>query len=524
MFKKTALALMMVVLASGCAYLPDRLDADKGIEDSDIFPKEVLGSRLSTSFEKPAIEYRKPGGDEYFRISRMEPSDELPDMGVKVLSVNNASVYDSLRILLLDLGINLSMSYETANKTGMYMAHGEGTLPYIVEEIANATDLFYHFKNNTLSFSEEESFVFKIPPMLDDEAEKDILSTMVSLGVDEAAIDSRYNMVTFKTTPKHMKGINSYLKSISEAGSVIVFDTWIWEVALDQGNKSGIKWENFNIGNNNSSLSLSGGSIPNIESASDLIGAISHTTNNLSLTGLVSFLKSHGSLSTLSQPKISLISGSSAKMEVGEEVRYVSELTSTVSTTGETTQSSAQTETLSTGLKLNIYGAYEQTSVFSKITLEISDLLRFNDFAASGTTLSLPHTMIRKIESDTRIEPGEYFILGGVNMSRKQNADTGTPSFFGIKGISMPFSREKEVNKSELVIVMRPRVVVFGENPNPVKEAPSEEASVEDAPIEETPDEKVVEPEQEVKEHEESEKELDLSSSADETTKKEGEQ
>lgn len=465
MIKKTLIA-SSVALLSGCAYIPDKFSPDYSVMDNETVPDEVSRSSLDSDRNLPSIEYRKAGSDEYFKISRMDDNDPIPDVDVMWFSVNNASVYDTLRILLLDVGINLSMSHETANKTGMYMTHGKGSLPHLVEQIADASDLFYRHKNNTLSFRNKESFVFKIPPMLDEETREGVKLTLESLGAQGVSIDSRFNAVTFEATRNKLKAIEDYLKNVSKSGSVIIYDTWIWEVSLNESNRAGVKWEDFSYMKGNTAIDISGGGdIGDLDSATDLIGGIAHATENFSLNMLVSFLKKHGSLSTLSHPKISLMSGSNAKLEVGEEVKYVSELTSTVSTTGDTTQSSAETETLSTGLKLNIRGAFESESVYSKIGLEISDLLRFNEFTASGTVLSLPHTMIRKVETDTRMEPGEYFILGGVNMSRKQNDDTGTPSLFGKAGIGMPLSKADSMEKSELVIVMRPRVIVFDESP-----------------------------------------------------------
>lgn len=457
-----------LALSAGCAQLPDKLDPDLEVgQDSDL-PKEIRDRRLDSRQSLPAVEYR-PYDKDYYTISRMTKSEPLPDVGVKTLSVDNASVYDALRMLLLDLDINLAMSYEVANKTGMYVAHGSGSLQSIIQEVAKATNLFYTYRNKTLTFSETESFVFKIPPVLDEKSEESMAKALFALGVEEAAIDPRFNTVTFRTTPNKLDGIRAYLQQVAKTGSVVVFDAWIWEVALNEGQNTGIKWENFNLASGDTELSLSGGgvSIPDPTNANNLVGAITHTAENLSLTSLVSFLKSQGELNTLSQPKISVLSGSSASLEIGEEQKYVSELTSTTSSSGDTTQSSAETDTLSTGLKMNIMGSYESDSVFSNLTLEISDLLRFQDFQASGTTLSLPHTMIRKVKTETRVEPGEYFIIGGVNMSRQQKDDKGAPSFFGIPGISIPFSRANTTEKSELVIVMRPRVIVFGDNPNP---------------------------------------------------------
>lgn len=465
MMKKTLIA-SSVALLSGCAYIPDKFEPDYSVMNDEVAPSEVNQSGLDNARDLPSIEYRKAGSDEYFKISRREENEPVPDVDVMWFSVNNASVYDTLRILLLDLGINLSMSHETANKTGMYMTHGKGSLPHLVEQIADASDLFYRYKNNTLSFRNTESFVFKIPPMLDEETRNGVQLTLESLGARGVSIDSRFNVVTFEATRNKLKAIEDYLRNVSNSGSVIVYDTWIWEVSLNESHKSGVRWEDFSYMGKNTSVNISGGGEVNgIDSATDLIGGIAHATENFSLNMLVRFLKQHGSLSTLSHPKISLMSGSQAKLEVGEEVKYVSELTSTVSTTGDTTQSSAETETLSTGLKLNIRGAFESESVYSNIALEISDLLRFNEFTASGTVLSLPHTMIRKVETDTRMEPGEFFILGGVNMSRKQNDDSGTPSLLGKAGISLPLSKSQSIEKSELVIVMRPRVIVFDESP-----------------------------------------------------------
>lgn len=465
---KIGAVLLVLSFLSACntfgKYKTDNFSEVKKSAELSKDVKSVVNKHLNRDL--PPIEYRSSGKTGYFILSKKEdPTSGFPDLKLEgVFSVSNTNVYDTLNTLFLGTGIGLSMSKDSANKTGLYViSEKDVSLKGMVDKIVSAAGLFYEFKDNTVYVKNTESYVFKTPPMLSEEASTGIQKSLEAQGATQVAVDTQFNIVSFNAGQESIQKIKTYLKHINESLSVIVYDTWIWEVSLFEEHSSGVRWEEFIWDNEVNKVSLNGSGGASFDNGflnSGVAGGISYTTKSLSLTSLVRFLQKYGSLSTLSNPKISLLSGSTGVFSAGEKIKYVSELTSTVSTTGETTQSSAQTETLSTGLKMTVKGAYEGSSVFSQFKIETIDLVNFNDFAASGTTLALPRTIDRLAETESRIVPGEYFILGGINMVRNQYSQEGVPL---PKNYNLPYTKAKEDEKTELVMVIKPRVILFKE-------------------------------------------------------------
>lgn len=473
--RKSLVAAVLAATTSimtGCSSLPQS-SMSEIINESKV-PVTGLEKGLIGGQKMKPIEYRPLSRTDYFKLVRLVESEPVPDIQIEPFTITNGSPYDAMRLLLEGTGLNVTMPSSVAIKTGVYTSYMEGSLESVVSRLADSINVFWYYKNGGFNLKESERFVFKMPPMISVQNAEAIKNSLERIGANDVALDTQFNTVVLTAKKNTLPAIERYVENVNLSSSLVVYDTWIWEVTLSEGYQTGIKWENFKLGDSNFSITGSGGFASDPATTKDLVGGLSYATPNLSLSMLMSFLEEHGELETLSHPKLSALSGTEAELSVGEKEDYLSELASTVSTTGDTTQSTATTKTLETGLSLKVRPNYEAGSVFTELQLKISDFIRFKDVVASGTTLSLPKTMDRELKTVTRIQPGEFFILGGVNLTRKSKDSAGVP-LSKSNNLEIPVSRSEETEKSELVMVMRPRVVLFSEPPvQPEKEVGDE--------------------------------------------------
>jgi MSHA biogenesis protein MshL len=168
---------------------------------------------------------------------------------------------------------------------------------------------------------------------------------------------------------------------------------------------------------------------------------------------LVDFLRSQGSVRAISQPRIALMSGSKGSLRVGQSTTYVAKVGSNFN--GNLTQLSVETQSLQTGFELTLFGEEHEGTVYTHINLSLADLVKFNRFTAVDTDLTLPQTAEREVKTTVRARPGDIVLLGGIATQRDTldvNNGVGATRKTGA------------VERSELVIALKPRIVRFAES------------------------------------------------------------
>jgi hypothetical protein len=77
----------------------------------------------------------------------------------------------------------------------------------------------------------------------------------------------------------------------------------------------------------------------------------------------------------------------------------------------------------------------------------------------AGTTIELPKTSSSEVNTLVRSRPNDVILLAGIQIQRSNNDTLGLPGPGG--RLVLPTRSEKSVERSELVIVLRPRVKRF---------------------------------------------------------------
>ena len=179
-------------------------------------------------------------------------------------------------------------------------------------------------------------------------------------------------------------------------------------------------------------------------------------------------------MQTISNPQVTFVSGSSAELKVGGTSTYISQVGQLVSanntsgtsnptgTTGVGTNT-VSTSTLTTGLAVNVNGAYENGVVLANLNIQISSLVGNNlnpQSAGNGTTIDLPQTTDERINNIIRVRPGDNLVMAGLVTSADSKSRQGIP----LPGDnSLPQYGDDQKDNHELVVVVKPSVILFSD-------------------------------------------------------------
>ncbi len=80
--------------------------------------------------------------------------------------------------------------------------------------------------------------------------------------------------------------------------------------------------------------------------------------------------------------------------------------------------------------------------------------------AEADVISQVPEIQVREMESVLRVASGNTAVIGGLMQDTASKDDRGLPGLHDAKGFGILFgSKEREFDKTELVIFLRPRVI-----------------------------------------------------------------
>lgn len=461
--KKYAASLLMVVLfpflLNGCA-----------VKEKPKYKK----------IERPVLTVEKDDGIQYlgsngtFRIQANMDANEQPlpvEHVIEGVSFTNASLYEVMLYVLKDTGISFSIVNESPNSAiqvaNVTTNNLSGTLPEVIKTLSDYSGFFYSYKNNHLAIYPDRQFLVEIPPV--DELMDSITAMINNFGAVKVSLDRPAKVISFRANKLSYDQINNYLSYVSKTRSLIVYDTVIYEVAFSNGSQQGIAWDKLVLSDKSGSLgltsnaSLSGGATQALPIAGGVGFSAIYNGGSASMSVLAAFLETQGTLKTVSQPKISVMAGGKAMWRVGNTTSFVSKVGSTVGST--VTQTTVETNQLLTGLDMLVNGDVYEGTIVTGIKIKLNDLLRFVPYSALGTQLNLPQTANRELETTVRARPGDTIMLAGINIDKESQDSSG---LFGNQRNWLPTGNTENSSKSELVIVLKPRLIKFTPPPKKV--------------------------------------------------------
>ncbi len=475
--------ILSLLLTNSCAWLGDGINAPEHMKERDPRLQQMPDQAQTVRGDKdPAIVKLELG--KALHPENLRPSEPLPSkVKIEATNLNNVPVTSALQAVLADTDITLLWGSKQLQERKVTLMNLKGALPVVVNRICRAAKILCSYRNGALELAEEDTFVVQLPGIAasptdnkSDALASTIAESIESLINGKVKADSVGGNLIYTTNAEGHERVQGYLDQLRNGRPLIVMQLYIWQVTLDDSKKLGISWKDLHLpslGGTTQSLNIISNSntqtVANSEGVS--LGAVLSGSVDVNL--LAGFLATQGKVQTISSPQLTFVSGTSAKFEVGNSERYVSQVgtlvNSTVAGTGTTSGASnntVNTEELKTGLDITISGNYESGVVFSNLQIKTSDLIQFTSIPTGTTTLQLPKTANRTVQTVLRVRPGDNLVLAGLQTSREDRAREGLPGPDFTDGIIPTFGSGK-ISNSELVVMVKPSVVFFSDKQGP---------------------------------------------------------
>jgi hypothetical protein len=458
--------LLAALSLSGCGAIAHRepLKDDQQLLPNSQYEEESTGRGALGEVSGPAVSHMAIDS-RYFVMPDASDLSEMPAIEIDPVSAAGVSMADLLRLMLTDTGLSYTIDPMLAQISGFFVEGLGGDLRQALKRLSETHGFFVDYNSNHLTFRYIKPFTVRFPAMFNTEMMGQMASSAMRMGAFNVTEDAGQRSLVVETDYRGYQKISDHFSSLKNEGAIILVDAWVWEVDVTDSNRTGINWDLLRYnGSNNVSLDVTGGASVNATSqtanAAGLNFDLQATTGNFTLNQIFDFVQAYGTTTNVSSPTLSMLSGGFVEFESIERRQYVSRVSGTVSQTGETTQTSAETSDLETGFRVEMQSIFDGDLVYTALNIEVSELVRFNEFNAFNTTLTLPEEVERSLVTESVVEPGRYIIVGGLRKRSFAKFDSGMPS--GQDGVYLAkFLNDQEIEESELVIVLRPRVIAF---------------------------------------------------------------
>ncbi|MCD8519858.1 MAG: type II and III secretion system family protein [Alphaproteobacteria bacterium] len=426
-----------------------------GARSLDIPSPASTKQRQSSINERPDSVIFLPLGSDVL-VPETLPSDPLPQTEVGPFELRSETLAGALQLILADYEIPLAFETDEGLTRTITVANLRGPMGDVVQRVCSLADLYCSFEDGVLVIKDTQTFTVTIPPIGGDSSVLSSLATGLQAITGTAPItDEGTRTIVYTATNRTARLAERYFQKLRANTALIVYEVYIWQVTLNSANATGIDWQRIqNIGKFNTGINLPGGTGAGFTPIS--IGLPTTGDVNFGADDVFEFISTYGAVKTVSQPQVTMLSGGEATLRVAETQNYVSQLSQTVDN-GEVSVSS-QTDSVDTGFTLTISSAWDNATVYGAVELNIQEFQGFEPFTAGNNLeLRLPRTTENELTTQVRVRPGDSLLIAGLVQSDDQLNKNGP----GFMEPFLPLSRDATVSNSELVILLRPRVVVY---------------------------------------------------------------
>ena len=443
-------ALMLSVFVSACA--PMNVPDGRTI---DIPPAMKASPRNNAINENRDAVMTIPLGEDVL-VPEIKIGESLSDDIVGPYELRGETLAGALQLVLAGYDVPIAFQTEEGLSRTITVANLKGSVNDVVRRLCGLADLYCTYEGGILEVKETETFTVSLPP-LDDEGFTSISAGLQAVSGAETVIDTSTRTLIYTVTQRNSERAVKYFNRLRANTALIVYETYIWEVQLGTANSAGIRWDKLgDIGAFNTGISLDG-SISSQVGTPITIGLPTRSEVNLATGDILRFLTEQGAVKTISQPQLTVLSGSEANLRVAETINYIESLSRTTDDDGDETVSTTTAE-VDTGFELNIKSSWDESTVYASIALKINEFLGFQDFdAGDDNTLQLPRTSERELDTQVRSRPGDSILIAGLVRERDEYDAAG----IGTNTPLIPTSRTGLTDNTELVILLRPRVIRY---------------------------------------------------------------
>lgn len=273
-------------------------------------------------------------------------------------------------------------------------------------------------------------------------------------GVGTLQIDERTNKIAVTDYAQKLDEISGIIRAFDEKTAQVLIDAQIIEIKPSDKFEMGIDWD-FWI----EKYFKMSAALPISHSGRLLLGTADTTpTGKGQYKAVIDLLRTVGETRILSSPRIMALNNQEAKILVGSKEAYITSTTSQ-SGTGSTVVSQ-NVNFVDVGIKLYVTPTINTGGfVTMKIRPEISSSVLTN-ITSVGQVTQVPIVSTSETETTVMVKDGVTIIIGGLKKDEKTKTESRMPILGDIPFLGRAFTRTSdEVKKTELVILLTPRIV-----------------------------------------------------------------
>lgn len=280
---------------------------------------------------------------------------------------------------------------------------------------------------------------------------KDVIknTTEVNIIADKAS-----NSLFIYASPDEYAQIRKLIASMDFRPPAVQVDMIIAEVTLNDEMRYGVQWylkkTGRLIGDTTNNLGIPAGITPNLSF---------NIVDQLNNYATLQLLGSQTSFSLLSNPKIVVKNGATARILVGQEQPVIGSKSSTAvaGTTGTTV---IVPEFKKIGLELEVTPTVSADNEVRMI-IKLKNTTITGTITLGGTTDSYPILANRELTTDLVVDDGHTVFLGGMRQKSATDSASKVPGLGDIGGIGAMFRNKDTLNNgNELIILVTPTVML----------------------------------------------------------------
>ncbi|MFV1967832.1 MAG: type II secretion system protein GspD [Pirellulaceae bacterium] len=252
--------------------------------------------------------------------------------------------------------------------------------------------------------------------------------------------------VVVTDTPTVLGRVAQYLDQVDVPPRQVMIEVHILQITLSDDLRHGINYKQ--------ALRLMGDSSVEL----DIVGFVDPTTSpamfarlaSKQVDGLLHLLKTTTDAKTLASPRLMVINGQKARLQVGDQLPYrVLTLTETASV--------EQVEFLDVGVVLEVTPRIGRDGrILMHVKPQVSD-------GKYDPESGLPGEETREVESDVLLEDGQGMVIGGLIQEQYSDIQTKLPVLGDLRWVGRLFQkRERVKERTEVVITLVPRIIPLG--------------------------------------------------------------
>lgn len=486
----------VLALLGGCTMAPDRAPVEP-VAAPKLMPPRVPEAMV---FGEPRI--RLPVAETPFLLTAAEQSDPLPAATVPETELYDTGLLEALETIFASARVPIAVLASPDVNTARLTLVQRRSIPLdrLLEQIAIDQGFFYSFRDGILSLKKERPFVVALPPIgggavmpasaspasgggvpgaggvpaaatngnggsggsvkrIDEgiDVYSPIAEALTTLGASKVSHSRLNRTIVFNATRDRLPMIERFLNEMRARGKVVIVDSWIVDVQLSDGADVGIDW-------NKAAIEFGGGRELSFSGKNSMLDGFSlgftGSFGRVSLDMLASFLATQGTAQTIASPRMVMLSGSRADFSQGENIPYIANVEVSQSDRSGNVLAGGSLVFANVGLAMSVVADAMNDTVYLGVGLRASSVRDYKKFDFGTVVQEAPLTAERTYSTEVRLPIGEAAVINGI----RQSVDSVSKRHLPGVGEVLPLVAGRDTEsrtRSELVIVLRPRVVEF---------------------------------------------------------------